>query len=381
MGDSKITLYIPKEGSNHEDVQLESISVSIPADASLYDLIQKIQAVFDTITSSSSFKVYIPGSTSKACDTPMSIIDCTLYPPIDVTSIFETHNEPKGPNSKTLFSMGWYPSGELLCLVDTRSDTDYDLVKNDFLQGRRKLFPYPQTSESDTSSTYTYSTTTQTRPCPSQLLLQATTSHRRITHPDRDTDTQSIPINNITKQKSNNTMNRMGSCTYTWDTKKHTLTSQSSSPFSNTTTTSTTTTKKTDSSKQQVLKMKIKTQCNSIYKHLISKLRDEDRFYLETIVVTQSTDDDTILESRFMVFSRMYTMAKVMTDILQDWNRVVPEISFTADIYKVQQEENNHHGNDMKGTVKLPLLKRLYELNESKILSPFEAVYVWIHPS
>jgi hypothetical protein len=370
MGDSKITLHMP---GGYDKVTVDSFSIMrLSADASLHDLVKQIQSIF---YANPTVRISIPGYPISSYIKiggipilPIVILDCTLYPPRDITEIIETYNEPEGPKAITLFNMGWYPSAELLIL----NDGPNNMLKADFLEGRRKLFHTEQPSSTKPDAV----THASQRPCPSQVLLQATTSHRTIEHPV-STHADSLPSTS-SKRNNNNTLTRIGSCLYSWDDEKQTLLPLSPPSFSP----SSTVNPKKDRAMQQVLKIKIKSQCNIIYKNLMSSLRDEDRFLLETIVVypdpmpTSSSSSSNPIDSRFMVFSRHYTMAKVMLDILQDWNVIVPD-TCTADIYKFQQEGIITETN--QGNVKLPLLQRLYELEGSKILCPYETVFVYVH--
>jgi hypothetical protein len=373
MGDSKITLHI---------IPSDSFSIlRLSADASLHDLVKQIQSIF---YANPTVRISIPGYPISSFMKiggipifPIVILDCTLYPPRDITEIIETYNEPEGPKAMTLFHMGWYPSAELLILNDGPNN---NMLKADFLEGRRKLFHTELPSSTKPADTPASNTLVSQRPCPSQVLVQATNPHRRTMDPPVLTQTDSLS-STASKRNNNKTCARIGSCLYTWDHEKQTLLPLSPPAFSPSSATSTN--PKKDRAMQQVLKIKIKSQCNMIYKNLMSCLRDEDRFLLETIVVypdrptsSNSSSNHNPIDSRFMVFSRHSTMAKVMSDIVQDWNVIVPD-TCTADIYKLPHKGIITETN--QGNVKLPLLQRLYELEGSKILSPYETVFVYVH--
>ncbi|KAL3765630.1 hypothetical protein ACHAWU_002660 [Discostella pseudostelligera] len=106
-----------------------STSHVLPADASLAELMQIILTklgdyAVDSTTSTMSCTPSDNFNNNSTINNPiespvldnLTIIDASYHPAKVITPIFRQYSQISGPNSQTLMSMGWYPSGKLVIL-------------------------------------------------------------------------------------------------------------------------------------------------------------------------------------------------------------------------------------------------------------------------
>jgi hypothetical protein len=110
MGDCRISIQISRkcldgkiEGKNNVDLQLMIVSKKLwSADSTVYELLESTSVIQLDSTSLTLLSLIRRGS--------VSVWDCTSYPPMNIT---ELCNDDGLCRIKTLFSVGWFPSGSL----------------------------------------------------------------------------------------------------------------------------------------------------------------------------------------------------------------------------------------------------------------------------
>lgn len=97
--------------SHEKELHLIPFSHVLSADASFVDLLTVLSRTLEVNSNQSSHRDSISSIFSSLC-----IIDASYHPPRIITSIIQSHPDSSGPKSRTLHSMGWFPSGTVVVL-------------------------------------------------------------------------------------------------------------------------------------------------------------------------------------------------------------------------------------------------------------------------
>ncbi|KAL7516026.1 hypothetical protein ACHAWX_001085, partial [Stephanocyclus meneghinianus] len=97
--------------SHETELHLIPSSHVLSADASFVDLLTVLSRTLEVNSNQSSHRDSISSIFSSLC-----IIDASYHPPRIITSIIQSHPDSSGPKSRTLHSMGWFPSGTVVVL-------------------------------------------------------------------------------------------------------------------------------------------------------------------------------------------------------------------------------------------------------------------------
>ena len=116
--------------SNDSRFIFENKSHTLPADTSLAELMDFILSQITTASQSHQSMQSLSTAAATSVTTTnafdkihktnllkqLTILDISYHPPKSISSIIQMNTEQSGPMSKTLQSMGWYPSGKLVIL-------------------------------------------------------------------------------------------------------------------------------------------------------------------------------------------------------------------------------------------------------------------------
>ena len=123
MGDA--TIYILIEDTSSSDMRFHQEIAVLAADASIAELMENVSTLLGRYGSSSA-------DLDKA-----TIIDASYNPARLITSQARQFRDKSGPSSRTLQSMGWFPSGKIAILLRNAVRNE-DVALNDFLVWQSK---------------------------------------------------------------------------------------------------------------------------------------------------------------------------------------------------------------------------------------------------
>ncbi|KAL7532438.1 hypothetical protein ACHAXR_004621 [Thalassiosira sp. AJA248-18] len=282
--------------SKSESFQFQSISHVISADASLAELMDFISSRL-AAPSSSSESTADTAERNEWID-KLTILDVSYHPAKVISPIVRKYTQVSGPNSKTLHSLGWYPSGKLVVLPSPKknsaagSDEQEEHLLNRFLewQGRNVLqheeFAYnnPAAANGGKRLSDNGGTTTAATARVQWTGVGATTTHghttemkpsdifnaveQRSDHDDnmqQNTSSSSKPKNKKPKRSEKERTQRLDALLQNLDAKSSSSGSSSTKKK-----------KKAVSEKVRTMLLKSRSEGNK-------KLRMEDRFHLEVV--------------------------------------------------------------------------------------------------
>ena len=264
---------------------------------------------------------------------PLVLYDCTLYPPKDFTEKVQEYSETAGPKSITIEALGWFPSAKLV--IFPKNDEDAREYLNSTIHTDED-FEYNIPS----SHSLRYKTT-GVKPKPSEIFQAV--ENRLIAHEENGRYFAVQDGSNVKKRteeerraKINERVKRL-ECI-----KKH------------------------DKVSNQVKKMLIKSSAIGD-----KKIRVEDRFYLEIVLVDErypSTEHD---KSEYCFFSLSKTIGHV---IASQTNGLDIARNHMAELLIVLEDATS-------GTVlrRLPTTMHLYAAKSKCIMKEFDQVIVRIY--
>ena len=412
MGDSRISISVILTNGGTTSITTSnttSVVVTLPADSALSELVDHIKSKvlpnskeytfeFDPLPHAND--VIMDGSysttTINRVTVPLCIYDCTLYPPLDVTPTAMQFNQPTGPNSKTLQSLQWFPSAKLVIFKSNDEQARESLLKSDIHLQEDYQYNLPATTTSTTmatSSTHKHSMNGQSslsaptlighakRPLPSQLfqavqnrfendetLLASASSF----HPTSATTTTTTTLANVKRRTETERRKQI-------DARLQKLDENG----------------KQSKVSAQVKKMLIKSRAEGD-----KKIRVEDRFYLETVLLlvmdddsdsscgmnsagsnnsnnsnSNSNSDPSSISSTHRFYSRSSNVGKIVSSATKELN--LGSDAMAELVVLVKHGDGNHNGT-ASDTVyrRLPNTMPLYEAERSSYLSSFDRAIV-----
>ena len=108
MGDTRISVSLILGGSKKSTV------TTLPTDSPLCEVVHRIKTSILADIHHFLFSSEKAHTKRIDADLSLSIYDCTLNPPKDMTSIVNRYHSATGPNSITLQTLNWFPSAKLV---------------------------------------------------------------------------------------------------------------------------------------------------------------------------------------------------------------------------------------------------------------------------
>jgi hypothetical protein len=305
---------------SEESERFKQFVFEVQSDSTLYELIE-------------SMNLSILNFHTNETSDPLVLYDCTLYPPKDFSEKVQEYCETTGPKSITIEALGWFPSAKLV------------IFRHNDKKAREYLHSSIHTDEdfeyNIPSSHGLCHETIGVKPKPSEIFQAV--ENRTIAHEENG---RSLPIKDISTAKKRTEEERRAKINLHLERLKRS--------------------KKHDRVSTQVKKMLIKSSAKGE-----KKVRMEDRFYLETILLDErypSTDHDG---SEYCFFSRAGTIGHVIAARINGLNL---GRNHMAELLIVLQDIENE-------TVmrRLPTTMHLYDAIGKDILKEFDQVIVRIY--
>lgn len=261
----------------------------------------------------------------------LHLYDCTTYPPKNVTSLVQQYTLSMGPKSITLQKLGWFPSAKLfICQSDDEATIASILTSNIHVMEefeynhpelRKNNNPLHRDVNASSSvgsggvnsrsvkltgelgaSIAAASSSSSSQLLPSQVLKAV---EGRFEHQNNKDDDESSDINNKARKKKQRTEEERRKLL---DMRLEELDAKSVKKGTSGKA------KKNKKVSDQVKKMLIKSRAEGM-----KKIRNEDRFYLDVVLMDESnveSDKDgkeQSMSSSYMFFSRVATIGKVVS--------------------------------------------------------------------
>ncbi len=124
MGDSRISISVKLDKDQVTNVT-NTFIVHLSADSPITDVVSHIKAqILPQFYSGEEFRRLTFATENSSVDNantvpttiPLLLYDCTLNPPVDITPKIRKFNQSSGPNSITLLSLNWFPSAKLVVI-------------------------------------------------------------------------------------------------------------------------------------------------------------------------------------------------------------------------------------------------------------------------
>ena len=142
MGDITIYLLLDSSLLDGKDAANNLVVPSSSTQSSLSFNFQSTSCVLSADSTLSQLMDVIQSKVNTTLLNEITVLDISYYPAKVITSICKQYTQTTGPNSKTLQSLGWYPSGKLVILpyptktdssIDKSNDAEEELL-NQFLE-------------------------------------------------------------------------------------------------------------------------------------------------------------------------------------------------------------------------------------------------------
>ncbi len=251
----------------------------------------------------------------------LAMYDCTLHPPKDVTSQVIQYDQPMGPNSITLQSLQWFPSAKLFIILRGDEGAMKKILESDIYVHEDFQYNLPTSlnvnDKNDNDNDALAPNTKNSRLIGGQKLLPSE-MFQAVENRFDDETMMNADIDDVKKprkiQKKRRTEKER------WALLDDRLKKLDEKTNSNSNSNSSNR-KKSAKVSAQVKKMLIKSRAEGDKK----TIRQEDRFYLETIVMyaNHNPDDDSgddessssSLTSSYRFFSRSSNVGKIISSV------------------------------------------------------------------
>ncbi len=263
--------------------------------------------------------------------------DCTLHPPRDITSLLTQFAETTGPNSKTLYDAGWFPSGTWQVLpnnVQPKQSQNYDDVQYN-LQDQPTLqssLPVKLLGHDETIM-------------PSQVLQSVT---ERFPAVDREGELKQAL--QVRRQRRQERQAKEAARHARLEERIQALSSNQGNK---------------SNVSLQVKRMLIKSRCTGS-----SSLKMHDRVYLYIIVIQEGNDNVDASRQEYRYFSQQDTVARILASVVKTCLPREAELLIRRQSTRTNGEEN------VTIYRKLPLTMRLYEAIAEKFIEPVDNVVI-----
>ena len=270
--------------------------LKISADSTLSDVLKYINS--DVLPKEKRYFFDSTRSEKGENKTNLTVYDCTLHPPFDITNMLNTYTDDSGPRSKTLQSMGFFPSGKLVLFetgdeITKKEILTYNAHFDDENVEYNKLDKAECSEVKDAKVILTGDLSKAGKnPLPSDLLNAVSNRFDTI-------ETEKAPLENGALKLRQTRRTEKERCELL-DKRLKELDAKCASSS-----------KKKKNLSDQVKKMLIKSRAEGDKK----RLRMEDRFHLETVLWLERGDGtgDELTSSKYKFYSRVENVGKVIS--------------------------------------------------------------------
>jgi len=386
MGDSRIVvslIFRTSKTSSHD--------IKLPADSPLRNAIDHIHSKILHTKPYGGIDVSFDSAPSSSKLHPLTVYDCTYHPPKDITTTINQYDQTTGPKSITLQALGWFPSGKIVLFETDNDEAKKSILKSDvhYRLGDTDIDHNHKdgsrvNNDENGGQTINFNPTTKTtgmtmpmngveRPLPSQMLETITKRHD-------EKNEEGSNSNKATHQRQRTEKERWASLDRRIKRLDATTTAAASTKG---------TKKKKANVSKQVQRILIKSRSEGD-----KKLRQEDRFYLETVLLVDPTttdaseDDDrkdaeegdaSHSSSSYGFYSKFFSVGRVATSVA---NTLDPVDNTSFELLVTSTESNNSGSNDQGDEVlykRLPNTMRLYEAEASGYIKQFDRVVIRVY--
>lgn len=351
------------ETSTLNGAKMKQMQKRIGADSSLRE-------AMDIMCSLISEKVNIDNKCMKDVNEEgkWSFIDCSYHPPKTV-EITASNNDYTGPNSITLQKLGWFPSAKII-IVEKNS-----IAEKDILSCKNEVMRWCDYGEQHMIETSTQSNNTNMPAAAAQIMIKDNQTgmlkptsklnpsellHQVTTRFDSDGD-DITKEHQDTKDTSDVRRTEEERC-LKMDKAIEKLNSKNKKGNKNK--------KVNDKVRQMLIKSRAKPGDTTS-----KKLRQEDRIYLEVLIVHINSDDNYNSNNDalgYYYFSKMVSIGKIATSFLKAAKANVEfVVNMSSDGNGVSTGNNRYYT--------LPNIMRLYEAKQKKYVNDFDRVIVRVY--
>jgi len=355
MGDTRISVSLILGGSKKSTV------TALPTDSPLCEVVHRIK------TSILADIHHFLFSSEKICtkrsdaELSLSIYDCSLHPPKDMTSIVNQYNSPTGPNSITLQTLNWFPSAKLVifssedeearkAVLSSSINTDEDFQYN--LPSAKSTTTGIHSTKSVKLSSEIIAKSYNAKLLPSEIF-QAVAESR---FDAQENVTFASISHHLSKVESKPTKRR------TEEERRRRLDARLKIIDDNS---------KQSKTSAQVKRMLIKSRAEGD-----KKVRVEDRFYLETVVMDDSNDSvDHFSEqdSTHRFYGRSNNIGRIVSSATKNFNLGSDRMAELLVIDK------NGEDGPCCSFRRLPNTTPIYEAERGGQLNSFDRVIIRVH--
>ena len=355
MGDTRISVSLILGGSKKSTV------TTLPTDSPLCEVVHRIKtSILADIHHFhfSSGKIHEKRSDAELS---LSIYDCTLNPPRDMTSIVNQYHSPTGPNSITLQTLNWFPSAKLVIFssedeearmsvlsssINTDEDFQYNLPAKSTTSGIQITKGVKLSSE--IANRY------DAKLLPSEVF-QAVADSR---FDAQENDTSAYISHDVSKVASKPIKIRTEEERRAKIDARLKIIDEKS---------------KQSKTSAQVKRMLIKSRAEGD-----KKIRMEDRFYLETVVMDDSNDNDSVdqfseQDSTHRFYGRSNNIGRIVSSATKNLNLGSDRMAELLVIDK------NGEDGACCSFRRLPNTTPIYEVERGGQLNSFDRVVIRIH--
>jgi|AntRauTorckE5430_2_1112549.scaffolds.fasta_scaffold00057_8 hypothetical protein len=352
MGDTRISVSLILKGNK------KSIVTFLPADSPLCEVAHRIKTSVLSGIHGYSFNSEMQKEGNTSGDLLLSIYDCTLNPPKDMTPFINEYRSQTGPNSITLHTLNWFPSAKLVIF-----ESGDDQARTSVLNSSINVDEDFQYNLPSSNSTYCQRTNTngvklasegvrsgsEKKMLPSEIFQAVEGRFDGLENITNASHEVSKVMSKLAKKRTEEERQaQIDSRLKRLDTKsKHSKVST------------------------QVKRMLIKSRADGD-----KQIRMENRFYLETVVIDDSNgnlDDSTNdEESAHCFYGRSNNVGKIVSSALRNFNL---DCDRMAELLVVARNKEDRICSFMR----LPNTMPIYEAENSGHIKIFDRVIIRVY--